>query len=432
MVLLRFLYEIIIRIFVLLVHLAALFNRKAQWWVNGRKNWRSRLSDAMSANATASGPTLWMHVSSLGEFEQGRPILEAVREQYPEVRIVLTFFSPSGFEIRKNYPHADLVCYLPADTHRNAIDFLDIIRPDVAVFVKYDFWANYLLELKNRKIPTALVSALFRPGHPFFQWYGAFWREMLACFTVIFVQNRSSAQLLHGIGIQQVSVAGDTRVDRVLHIALQAPENPILAAFQKSPVTGAPLPLLIAGSTWPLDEVILTDVLRGSNFKDVKWVFAPHDPTPAAVVRLTAACPPDICGQVVTYSGADAATAMDASVLVIDNVGLLNTLYRYGHVAYIGGGLGKGIHNTLEPAAFGLPVIFGPRYTRFEEARQFVARGGAFVVKNADELTAVLQQLQDNTLYQKASQAVLEYLEESRGATDQALIWLARYFGKPG
>lgn len=432
MVLLRFLYEIVIRVFVLLTQFAALFDGKAQLWVKGRENWRSRLSDTISADATVAGQTLWMHVSSLGEFEQGRPILEAVREQYPKVRIVLTFFSPSGFEIRKNYPHADLICYLPADTQRNATDFLDLIQPDVAVFVKYDFWANYLSELKKRKIPTALVSALFRPSHPFFQWHGAFWREMLSCFTVIFVQNQSSAQLLQGIGIQQVSVAGDTRVDRVLHIARQAPENVILAAFQKSPVTGAPLPLLIAGSTWPVDEGILIEVLRVPDFEGIKWVFAPHDPAPAAVARLLAALPADRSEAVVRYSDADTATAAKAFVLVIDNVGLLNTLYRYGHIAYIGGGLGKGIHNTLEPAAFGLPVIFGPRYTRFEEARQFVARGGAFVVQNADELTTVLQQLQDNSFYQKASQAVLEYLEESRGATDQALIWLARYFGKPG
>ena len=420
-----YLYDLAIRVFVLITHVAAFFDPKAKLWIAGRRHWRSDLSKAAFA-PLEQGRTFWIHAASLGEFEQGRPVIEAVREQFPGWRIVLTFFSPSGFEIRKNYPHADLVCYLPADTRRNAADFLDLIRPDVAVFVKYEFWANYLFELKKRGVPVLLVSALFRQTQPFFQWYGAFWRRMLGCFTHFFVQNEASAGMLQRIGFQNVSIAGDTRVDRVLSIAQQAPENAVLDAFQKSPVTGESIPLLIAGSTWSPDEAILTEVMRSDAFEEMKWVFAPHDPSPGSVERLLAACPSEKPGEVLTYSQANTADAGQAKVLIIDNVGLLNTLYRYGHIAYIGGGLGKGIHNTLEPAAFGLPVIFGPKYERFEEARQFVARGGAFVVRNADELSAVLLQLQDPGFYKNASRAVRKYLEENRGATEQVIAYLRK------
>jgi len=418
----RILYDAAIGLFVLLTGIAAIFDKKARLWLAGRRNWRNTLP--VPAHKSA-GKTLWVHAASLGEFEQGRPVIEAVRAQFPEWRIVLTFFSPSGFEIRKNYPHADLVCYLPADTRRNAADFIGLIRPDVAVFVKYEFWANYLFELKKRRIPVLLVSALFREKQPFFQWYGAFWRQMLGCFTHFFVQNRHSESLLQRIGFQNITVAGDTRVDRVLNLAAQAPENAVLEAFTKSPLSGEPLPLLIAGSTWPPDEAILTQVLRGNDF-DLKSVFAPHDPSPVAIAQVQALCPPDEMGTVLTYSQATTDNARQASTLLIDNVGLLNTLYRYGRIAYIGGGFGKGIHNTLEPAAFGLPVIFGPKYERFEEARQFVARGGAFAVRNAAELEVVLRQLQDADFYQNASRAVLDYLNESRGATEHIIAFLRK------
>lgn len=423
-----YLYDLAIRVFVLITKVASFFDPKAKLWIAGRRHWRSTLSKAAFAALTPpeAGRVFWIHAASLGEFEQGRPVIEAVREQFPDWRIVLTFFSPSGFEIRKNYPHADLVCYLPADTRRNAVDFLDIIRPDVAVFVKYEFWANYLFELKKRSVPVLLVSALFRPSQPFFQWYGAFWRKMLGCFTHFFVQNETSARLLQTVGFENVSIAGDTRVDRVLSIAQQAPDNAVLDAFQKDTATGETRALLIAGSTWPADEAILTAVMRQPALSGLQWVFAPHDPSPAAVERLLAACPSENSGDVLTYTQANTADVGPDKVLIINNVGLLNTLYRYGRIAYIGGGLGKGIHNTLEPAAFGLPVIFGPKYERFEEARQFVARGGAFVVRNAEELSAVLLQLQDTNFYETASRAVRGYLEENRGATEQVVAYLRK------
>lgn len=413
----RFLYDAAIAAMVLGMRIAALFSPKAKSWVEGRRDWRFPL---LVAFPEKPAPTLWLHAASLGEFEQGRPLIEAVRAQFPDWRIVLTFFSPSGFEIRKNYPQVDLVWYLPADTRRNAADFLEIIQPDIAVFVKYEFWANYLFELSKRRIRVLLISALFREKQPFFQWYGSFWRDVLHCFSYLYVQNETSKKLLQSIGLRNITVAGDTRVDRVLQLARQAPENAVLAAFEKNS-SGEKRPLLIAGSTWPTDEAILTEVMRESGPEDMRWVFAPHDPTPLAVAHLMALCPEDVVGKVLHYSRANEANAAEATTLIINNVGMLNTLYRYGHVAYIGGGFGKGIHNTLEPAAYGLPVIFGPKYEKFEEARQFVARGGAFVVHNAKELAEILQQLQDPVFYQKASQAVLMYLEENQGATDRIL-----------
>ncbi len=405
----HFLYNLGIRLLQAGMQLASLFHPKARLWVEGRKNWRERLETAL--RFTNGKKTLWMHVSSLGEFEQGRPILEQFRTELPGWRIVLTFFSPSGFEIRKDYAHADVVWYLPADTPQNARDFLRILRPDAAIFVKYDFWANYLFQLPPTL--TLLVSALFRPEQPFFQWYGGLWRRMLGCFTHIFVQNQESAALLRQIGIRQSEVAGDTRIDRVLRIAAEVKPNSKVEAF----AGGAPV--FVIGSSWEADEALLFPVLQLPEFQHYKIIVAPHEPSERNVQR--------ICGQfqhAVPYSKFDEKASQGSSVLVIDNIGLLNTLYRYGSIAYIGGGLGKGIHNTLEPAAFGLPIIFGPKYEKFEEARQFVARGGAFPVGDADSLKAVLGQLQDAVFNASASKAVLGYLEENKGATGKAIEWL--------
>ncbi len=443
-----FLYEIGIWLFVLGVQAAAFFNPKAKKWIEGRRNWRTKLNQQRTTNnEQPTTKTLWLHAASLGEFEQGRPVIEAFREQFPDWRVVLTFFSPSGYEIRKDYPHADFVYYLSADTRRNARDFLDLIKPDAAIFVKYEFWANYLFELKKRGIPTLLVSALFREKQPFFQWYGGFWRKMLGCFTHIFVQNQDSAKRLQHIGFQNITVAGDTRVDRVLKIAEGAKENEIVAAFTATPppappptggesvayrdgTSRTPLPsgegpgvglknVFIAGSSWEADEEVFLRAFQLSESSSTNWklIIAPHEPSETNVQRICKQA-----GNAVRYS--EYPTRHDSRVLVIDNIGLLNTLYRYGTVAYIGGGFGKGIHNTLEPAAFGLPVIFGPKYEKFEEARQFVARGGAFSVKNAEELAAVLKKLQDSAFYEKASQAVRGYLEENRGATEVICAFL--------
>ena len=444
------LYELLMRLLVLGIRLAAFFNPKARLWVEGRRNWRENYRTTTNEQRTTSNEqratnnkqqttsnkqqTLWLHAASLGEFEQGRPVIEAFREQFPDWKIVLTFFSPSGYEIRKDYPHADFVCYLPADTRRNARDFLDLIKPDVAIFVKYEFWANYLFELKKRDIPTLLVSALFRETQPFFQWYGGFWRKMLGCFTHFFVQNQHSAKLLQRIGFQNVTVAGDTRVDRVLKIAERVKENEIVAAF-----TGENLGtfqkssnfVFIAGSSWEADEAVFLPVFQKPEFQNFKLIIAPHEPAlvgrtfqSASIILADWKVRPTL------YSEASPDNVPDARVLLIDNVGLLNTLYRYGKIAYIGGGFGKGIHNTLEPAAFGLPVIFGPKFEKFEEARQFVARGGAFPVRSSEELAAVLKKLEAPDFYEKASRAVRGYLEENKGATERILSFLKQIKGK--
>lgn len=412
------LYELIIRLLGTGMRLAAFFVPKARKWAEGRRDWRA----GYSSRFKKQGRVLWVHAASLGEFEQGRPLIEQFRAQFPDWQIVLSFFSPSGYEIRKNYPEADFVCYLPLDTRRNARDFLDLIQPDAAVFVKYEFWSNYLHALKKRRTPVVLISAIFRAGQPFFQWYGGFWRQMLRCFSHIFVQNGESARLLQGIGLHEaVTVAGDTRVDRVLRIAESAPENPVLERF-----AGSATRVLVVGSSWPADEAILAEVMNQPDFQDFKIVWAPHEPSKEQIDRLEALLSP---ATVVRYSQAAEKNVETARHLVIDNIGMLNTLYRYGQLAYIGGGFGRGIHNTLEPAAWGLPVIFGPKYGKFEEARQLVGRGGAFVVQDRESLGGVLRGLSDPDAWRKASETVRAYMAESKGATRQVLEYLSAQLG---
>lgn len=410
-------YEIAIQLFSLAIRIAARFNHKAALWVEGRKQ-------ALPVLPRGKAGVMWLHAASLGEFEQGRPIVEAFREQYPDWTIVLSFFSPSGYEIRKNYPLADVVCYLPADTRRNARAFLDAVQPDLAVFVKYEFWANYLFELQRRGTPTLLVSALFRPSQPFFKWYGGFWRKMLGCYAHIFVQNEASGNLLQNIGIQNVSIAGDTRVDRVINIAEQAPENAIVQAF----VADKPGQVIIFGSSWDEDEALAERLGLAENGR-YKLIIAPHEPSEARVAKLSERFPHSIRYSHWPEASVTGNSIPSPSTLIMDNIGLLNTLYRYGTIAIIGGGFGKGIHNTLEPAAFGLPIIFGPAYEKFEEARQLVARGGAFPVRNADELQDILTRLEDPVFYQNAARAVLGYLEESCGATGVVMKCLRGLMG---
>lgn len=408
----RALYDVSVRLFSTAVRLAAPFDEKAKKWAEGRRDWRNRYR----ATGTTPEKTLWMHVSSLGEFEQGRPVLERFRRAHPDWQIVLTFFSPSGYEIRKDYPGADRILYLPADTPGNARDFLHLIRPDLAIFVKYDFWFNYLSELSKRGIPTLLVSALFRKEQPFFRWYGNLWRQMLTFFDEIQVQNQASAKLLKSVGYKKAVVAGDTRIDRVLNLAATAALNPKVAAF-----TLDSYPVFIAGSSWEADEQIYLPVLKQKRFKHIRIIIAPHDPTDKHVKRLLDEAPGAI-----RYSEYDPEKASGYRTLIIDNVGMLNTLYRYAHLALVGGGFGKSIHNTLEPAAYGLPLVFGPEYRKFEEAVQFVERGGAIAVKNSTELEAALEQLCREAAYTTASGAVQHYLNESKGATEKALDWIAQ------
>jgi len=406
------LYRLFIYTYVAAIHLVAPFNAKARQWVQGRHNWAARLREALAAHR--GRPLLWMHCASLGEFEQGRPLLEALRQRQPDLFVLLTFYSPSGYEIRKDYPGADYVSYLPADTPRNARRFLDTADPTLVIFVKYEFWYYLLHEAQQRGIPLLLVSALFRSDQIFFQPLGAPFRRLLRGFTHLFVQNRSSAELLNRIGIPHYSIAGDTRIDRVLQIAETAPDFPRVAAFTKN------RPCLIAGSTWPPDEDLLRPLLHQHLPETWTCIIAPHqiDERHLAEIEERLEVP------FIRYSQLKKEEAGKYRVLLIDNIGMLSGLYRYGKIAYIGGGFGAGIHNTLEPIAFGLPVFFGPRYQKFDEAVELVSSGGAFPVKNEEELIRRFKNLQDPAAYARTSRAASRYVKKNQGATKRIMQYL--------
>ncbi|MBC6609514.1 3-deoxy-D-manno-octulosonic acid transferase [Hymenobacter sp. BT507] len=408
-----FLYSVAIYLYGLLLRLAAPFVPKAAQWVGGRKAWRTRLREALQHE---TAPLAWFHCASLGEFEQGRPLMEAYARQYPTHKIVLTFFSPSGYEVRKNWPGAAYILYLPLDTAANACAFLDLVRPRLAVFVKYEFWHHFLRQLQRRQVPTLCVSAIFRPEQIFFKPWGGFFRGILSRFTHIFTQNDASIELLHQAGIRQASVAGDTRFDTVAHTAAQHPASlPLVEAFRADGV-----PVMIVGSSWPEDLPTLTPLFQDYH-QEMRFIVAPHEIGEANLRQVEAALP----GQVVRYSTATPATVAQARVLLIDNVGLLSQLYRFGQFAYVGGAFGKGLHNTLEAAAFGLPVFFGPTYHKFQEAVELVALGGAFPVHSAQELeTALLPLLRNEAACLLVQDLNLDYVFQHAGATQRIMAWL--------
>ncbi|MGC9354157.1 MAG: 3-deoxy-D-manno-octulosonic acid transferase, partial [Mariniphaga sp.] len=369
------------------------------------KNWRKKLAEKIETNARYT----WVHCASLGEFEQGRPLIEEIRKQFPDYRILLTFFSPSGYEIRKNYELADIVMYLPADTCRNAKKFLQLVQPDKAFFIKYEYWYFYIDELKKRNIPLFVVSAIFRENQHFFKnsLWGKWYRQMLLKTDHFFVQNEKSAQLLQSIGLNNFTVSGDTRFDRVATIANSAKEIPIVEKFKNSQ------PLLIAGSTWKPDEELLAGFIN--SHPNLKVVFAPHEVTPANMNRLEQL----LKTSHIRLSKAGENEIDRYRVLIIDSIGLLSSLYQYGNVAYIGGGFGVGIHNILEAATFGLPVIFGPNYEKFKEAVDLKNLGGAFPIQNIEQLESKLNDfLTDNSKLAEASKVCKNYIEKNVGSTN--------------
>jgi 3-deoxy-D-manno-octulosonic-acid transferase len=402
------LYTLGIYLYLFFIRIAAFFHPKAKLWWNGRKNWAEKLSLELSSKRKANQTLIWVHSASLGEFEQGRPLMEAIKKQHPEVFILLTFFSPSGYEIRKNYAHADLVCYLPADLPGNASKFLSIVKPQLAIFVKYEFWYNFLKALHQKEIPVWLIAALFRPKQPFFQPWGAWYLQILKGFDHFFVQNQSSVELLEKFQLQQYTLAGDPRIDRVIQIAAEAKTFPLVESFaQHSSV-------LMAGSTWGPDEVLLAGLWENQELcEGWKLIIAPHEIGASHLEQIEQ----KFGAQCIRYSQFTTEEHTNHTVLIIDNIGMLSALYRYATLAYIGGGFGAGIHNTLEPMAFGLPVIFGPKYQKFEEAVVNVKTGGAFVVQELPELKQVFIQLKGNTFRAQASEAVQRYLQENQGAT---------------
>lgn len=396
-------YDFCIALYSGLLSVVALWNKKAKQWVAGRKN----IFERMSAVIAPSDRVVWIHVASLGEFEQGRPIIEEIRRQHPEYKVLITFFSPSGYEIRKNYDGADYIFYLPADTLSNVKRFLDIAHPEIAVFVKYEFWLNYLTQLKKRGVRSYLVSAIFRRDSVFFRNYGSMWREALDAFDQMFVQNDESRELLHSIGFDNVIVAGDTRFDRVAAIAKAAKPVEIVAKFKGESQ------LFVAGSTWGPDEDILMPLVNEN--PQIKFVIAPHEMDEARIGKILATTK---CGAV-RYTECNGQTDFSkAQVLVLDTIGILSSVYGYASWSYIGGGFGVGIHNTLEAATFGLPIAFGPNYEKFKEARDMVALGAATSVIGADELRNWFAPLRDDAEHLARTSAIAKsYTAKNQGAT---------------
>lgn len=387
------------------VWVASFWNEKASKFCKGRQGVLEFLAERIDKNARY----VWVHAASLGEFEQGRPIIEKLRQLKPEYKIVLTFFSPSGYEVRKNYEGADVVCYLPIDTSWSANRFLDTVNPSYAIFIKYEFWMNYISGLKRRNIPTYIVSAIFRPTQVFFKWYGVWYRKVLHCFTHLFVQNQVSLDLLSSIGVKNVSLSGDTRFDRVADIAAKSKELPIVSAFAQGSK------VIVAGSSWPKDEDILCDYFN--NHPEVKMILAPHEIHQAHLDSIVS----KLKRPYVFYKDTDEAAAAKADCLIINCFGLLSSIYKYGEVAYIGGGFGVGIHNTLEAAVYGMPVLFGPNYGRFQEAVDMVKRGGAFSIQSNGEYNELMDSLlaENSSLLKSASAQTADYVNENRGATER-------------
>lgn len=386
--------------------LAALFVPKARQWVLGRKHWRADLQATVSTWPTDAFK-VWIHCASLGEFEQGRPLIERIRAAQPGVRILLTFFSPSGYEIRKDYNQADWVMYLPLDRPANARDFLDILAPDLGMLVKYEFWWNLIGAAEQKGIPMVLIAGLFRREQYFFQPFGKWFRRRLSGFVHFYVQDESSAQVLSQAGIEAATVVGDPRVDRVMQIASGVRSFPKIEAWR------ADRPCLVVGSSWPPDEALLFDFLAQALPAEWCVIWAPHDIGPRHLQQIEQRMP--LAYE--RYSSWLAAAPGQSRVLLIDNVGMLSGLYQYGCIAYIGGGFGAGIHNILEPMAFHLPVLFGPKYHNFAEARAMVAQGAAFVVEGKEDLEQAFRQLNQPDYYQQCQAVIAAYLQGNQDAT---------------
>ena len=416
----KFLYNCSIRAFSLGIGLGAFFNRKARLLHRGRKGLLARIERAEAAADHGAG-TVWIHCASLGEFEQGRPLIEELRRRYPVGgpqyrRIVVTFFSPSGYEIRKNYDQADAIYYLPADTPGNARRFVAAVRPETAIFVKYEYWRNYFAALKQAGTKTCVVSAIFRPDMVFFKHspMGRFMRETLALPDRLFVQNEASRELLAtiGFGPERVTVSGDTRFDRVVALAEKAPELPPVAAF----VRNAQAPVMVCGSTWPPDEEILLELMKAR--PEMKFIVAPHELDPVRIDELIRRSGRKGLRYTAVSETASTAALQEATLLVIDTIGILSGVYRYGQLAYIGGGFGRGIHNTLEAATWGMPVVFGPAYAAFAEAVELVELGAAAPVTDAGGLIRTVNEwLADPAGLAFKSAAAESYVRSRAGAT---------------
>lgn len=385
------------------------FNEKAKDYTQGRKNLFENLAKGVNPN----DKNVWFHVSSLGEFEQARPVMEKMRTLYPDHKIILTFFSPSGYNVRHNYNGADYVCYMPSDTPANAKKFLDIVNPKVIFFVKYDFWYNFLSEAHRRAIPLYIFSTIFRKEQVFFKWYGKKYKEVLSFFTHFFVQDENSVKLLAENGINNVTIAGDTRFDRVCQITQNAKNIPLVDKFVGDSR------VIVAGSSWPPDEKLIFEAMdRLKSKHNIKLIIAPHEIHEGHLSSIEKM----LSVKNVRFSKADESTVSENQVLIIDNFGMLSSLYKYAEIAYVGGGFGVGIHNILEAVSYSIPVAFGTNYKKFKEAVDLVSLGSACTVRDAEELYSVFDRyLSDKALLERAGKISLEYVQKNLGAADTIL-----------
>jgi len=408
----NFLYSILIWFANIGLKLVAPFNQKIKLFVDGRNETFSKLESSIKKD----DEVVWMHAASLGEFEQGRPIIEKLKENHPLKKLVVTFFSPSGYEIRKNYKVADVVCYLPLDSKKNMRRFVNLVKPELAIIVKYEFWPNLLLQLKKNKVKTILISGIFREKQIFFKWYGRWFRKSLNAFEHFFVQDENSKKLLNSINFKNVSISGDTRFDRVFEITKQNNELDFVRQFVNNSYT------VVAGSTWEEDENLLVDYINNSATKDEKFIIAPHNIKAIDIQELKKT----FTKNTVLYSEKEGKNLENYQVFIIDTIGILTKIYSYASVAYVGGGYTKsGIHNILEPATFGIPIVIGPNYDKFKEAIDLVKLEACFKVDSIQKISVFLKKLyKDKSEREIAGEKAKNYVVSNLGATSKILNYL--------
>ena len=409
-----FFYDILVYLTAFFLRIMAYFDPKIRQFVNGRKATFKKISQVLHKE----DKVIWMHCASLGEFEQGRPVIEALRNQFPEKKIILSFFSPSGYEVRKNYTVADVVCYLPLDTQSNCRKFIDLVQPELAIFVKYEFWPNMLRLLKRRAIKTLLISGIFRPEQAFFKWYGTFLKKSLKSFDRFFVQDSSSKDLLNKAGYQNVELSGDTRFDRVFAITDQDNTLDFMTTFKNESYT------VVAGSTWKEDEALLISYINKKSTAHEKFVLAPHNMDREAITTIKKS----INKSTVLYTERKNYDLKNCQVLILDTIGILTKVYSYADLAYVGGGFTKsGVHNVLEPATFGIPIVIGPNYYKFREVKDLVSLKACYSIDDSRKLSVILSKFyEDQTFRTETGSLSLNYVLNQKGATKKIIKYIKR------
>ena len=406
-----FLYNILTYFVQFLLKIVALFSPKMKLFVNGRKT----VFATLQSKIKVSDKVIWFHAASLGEYEQGLPVMEAMKEKYPNHKIVVSFFSPSGYEVRKNNTVTDATVYLPLDTKANAIKFIKAVHPEMVFFIKYEYWPNYLNQLKKQNIPTYLVSGIFRKNQAFFKWYGGFYRNALTTFTHFFVQNNTSKELVQKLGFNNVTVSGDTRFDRVVAILNRDNRLDFIEQFTKNSSTALGVTTVVIGSSWPKDEELLVDYINQSA-DDVKFIIAPHNIKQEQISNLKS----QITKKTVLFSEKENQDLSEYNVFIIDTIGILTKIYSYADIAYVGGGFGNpGVHNLLEPATFGVPIILGPNYSHFAEATALVNLGGCISITTQNQLHDAFNLLLNNEDERHEKGHICDtFVQMNKGATD--------------